>query len=152
MSEEQATTTTATTTPATTTAAQANTAGGHGPVTISQSEAEALMLALWRRGKGRTAGMAPQGHRPHVLSWLAGLVAAMVPRFIGARWRWWRSATGGRWVPFWYRTNTNRPWEFDSWRLAPLCPHQKGCSFMRNSCGFAAGCEMDGECRCEVWS
>lgn len=83
---------------------------------------------------------------------LARFGAAMLPRFVGARWRWWRKATGGRWAPFWYREQSSAPWKEYGWLRVPMCTHMKGWPLMfSNGTGHVGACRMDGECRCEVW-
>lgn len=85
-------------------------------------------------------------------AYVLALLASFTPEFIGARWQWYRRAVGGRWCFYWYRLHNTSPWGGDGWRRVPRCPHLKGASLLHSCSGYAAECQMDGECHCEVWS
>lgn len=89
----------------------------------------------------RNAGViVPRVDGPSVL---ARIGAAVLPRFIGARWRWYRRASGGRWARQW-STFTAR-W---FWREWPRCP------FVDANMNYEAKeseCFQADECHCEVW-
>lgn len=98
-----------------------------GEVTAEQAAAE--LSAPYRHADV----IAPRVDGPSVL---ARIGAAVLPRFIGARWRWYRRASGGRWAREW--SEHSERW---SWREWKRCPVMDG----NSECG------AKDECHCEVW-
>jgi hypothetical protein len=118
-----------------------------GEVTAEQAADE--LASPYRRANAIVPRMDGRAVGPSVL---ARIGAAVLPRFIGARWRWYRRATGGRWALFWERERSSDPWKEYGWLRVPLCSHMEGWPLMfSNGTGHVGACRMDGVCHCEVW-
>lgn len=106
-----------------------------GEITPTKNTAELVALTPYREMELT----APVLRGP---SMLARVGAAVLPRFVGARWQWYRRALGGRWAREWFEYHGL--WV---WREWPTCPGE--CNWISDA--RCSECALKRECHCEVY-
>lgn len=109
-----------------------------GEVTAEQAADE--LASPYRRANAIVPRADGRQEGPSVL---ARIGAVVLPRFLGARWRWYRRATGGRWAREW--SSTINRW---FWREWPRCPLVDA---TQNFDARSSECAQADECHCEEW-
>ena len=95
--------------------------------------------------------IAPRADVPSVL---ARIGAAVLPMNLGARWRWYRRAHGGRWHMIVSRPahDASSPWLDSYWQQTEVCCLGSGGPLVFHfGLAYLDRCQAHGWCCCEVW-